>query len=832
MDRITTKTYHTSTWPRFVISALSALLLTTCSNPVDLKETIEVDLMKSNGRFLEILSITAPETEGRINPTDTIEIKFDRPVDVDSITPGTLIVRPEGGVSFDYDLRGISYVSSSNTIRLRVYPFLPIDTDISVIVSGIKGQDGSIIHDIKSRTWKTSIIFAGSIMAVSGNDATSTAGYTKTDSVDFTVQMNDLFNYFKYKVSTDDGITWSELRPTSYVNLGSYPDRIFPIPGCVLNGISEGSVTVKLKFFGDLDGAGEPTAGTEDETTILYDPTPPPAPSTPDLDSSDDSGISNTDNLTNQSTALTFSGTAEASTTVTLYNGAALLKSVAADGGGNWTTDLSLGAGSYSITAHATDAAGNTGAASGALAVIVDTAPPGIPSVPDLATDDDTGISNTDNRTTKTELTFSGTAEPNSTVRLYSGGIVWGSSTANGGGAWTAELSLPAGSFYFTAQVSDAAGNSSTSTVLALVVDFSPPPAPSIPDLASADDSGISSTDNITNKTTGLTFSGSAEAYSTVTLYNGASILGSYTTGSNGTWTMDLALAAGPYTITAKAADQTGNVGSLSAGLALTIDITPPAAPVFTSGTTSTSRNPVWSWTSGGGGGGYSYYYSPTSGPWTLTTSTSFTAPTALADGTYSLTLEEKDIAGNPAPTAARSITVNALPSPPNVSATTPTVDNTPTWTWTTGSYGNGTYRYQLDTGLWTTTTAQTFTPATLSDGTHTLNVQVQDAGGEWSISTTKAVAVSPLLPVSGSIGLPLKPTLQCRGILLAISYEWYIGVGTPVKVLTTTITTATASQNLASYTTYNWYVIAKAKSGDTRLPSSGYFTFKTILSK
>ena len=80
-----------------------------------------------------------------------------------------------------------------------------------------------------------------------------------------------------------------------------------------------------------------------------------------------------------------------------------------ANGSGAWSyTTAALANGAHSLTATATDAAGNTGVASAALAVTV-TAPPGAPSIASFSTDSGTvgdGITNDDT------LTLTGTARP------------------------------------------------------------------------------------------------------------------------------------------------------------------------------------------------------------------------------------------------------------------------------------------------------------------------------------------------------------------------------------------------------------------------------------
>ena len=113
---------------------------------------------------------------------------------------------------------------------------------------------------------------------------------------------------------------------------------------------------------------------------MVTDTVAPSAPSTPDMTSGTDTGISNTDNITSNTTPV-FTGTAEAGSTVTLYDGATLLGTITATGG-NWTiTSSALSEGSHSVTATATDAASNTSAHSPSLAVTVDTSAPRVSSI-------------------------------------------------------------------------------------------------------------------------------------------------------------------------------------------------------------------------------------------------------------------------------------------------------------------------------------------------------------------------------------------------------------------------------------------------------------------
>src|SRR5205823_5449738 len=125
-------------------------------------------------------------------------------------------------------------------------------------------------------------------------------------------------------------------------------------------------------------------------------------------------------------------------------------------------TTTVLAAGTHDITATATDAAGNVSPISGALTPLltIDGSAPSAPSTPDLTAASDTGSSNTDNLTNVTTPTFTGTAEANSTVTLFSDGSPVGTATANGSGSWTITSStLASGPHNITARATDLAGN-------------------------------------------------------------------------------------------------------------------------------------------------------------------------------------------------------------------------------------------------------------------------------------------------------------------------------------------------------------------------------------
>ncbi|WP_193315755.1 Ig-like domain-containing protein, partial [Janthinobacterium aquaticum] len=85
----------------------------------------------------------------------------------------------------------------------------------------------------------------------------------------------------------------------------------------------------------------------------------------------------NTDGVTNVTTP-TVTGTAEAGSTVTLYdtNGTTVLGTAVATGGVWNITSSALASGTHSLSVKAVDAAGNSSVASAALSINIDSAAP------------------------------------------------------------------------------------------------------------------------------------------------------------------------------------------------------------------------------------------------------------------------------------------------------------------------------------------------------------------------------------------------------------------------------------------------------------------------
>ncbi|NBY47763.1 MAG: hypothetical protein EBQ56_08335 [Proteobacteria bacterium] len=372
------------------------------------------------------------------------------------------------------------------------------------------------------------------------------------------------------------------------------------------------SLTFKaLDAAGNVSSASTALAVTVDTATV--------APSALDLAvASDTSGAgtagTTTDNLTNDTTP-TITGTAEAGSYVVLYDtdGSTILGTAvtsgtnaagAAGGTDTWSiTSSTLSTGIHSLTAIATDAAGNVSSTSTALSITIDTATVAPTNLDLVVTSDSAGRSTSDNITNDNTPTITGTAEAGSSVTLYatlngtttavgtgttSGTIASGAPPTGATGTWSITTSaLADGVNSIKAVAIDGAGNrSSDSTALLLTIDTIAPRQPWSVRLDSAYDTGTIGdgyTYRLTYKITGM-----AETDSDIVVYaGGTTIIGTVTSGTSsaavpGYWEVTVTSAIGSYAITAKSTDIAGNTSVASAAVNLNVINSPTVSPTAT----------------------------------------------------------------------------------------------------------------------------------------------------------------------------------------------------------------------------------------------------------
>ncbi len=293
-----------------------------------------------------------------------------------------------------------------------------------------------------------------------------------------------------------------------------------------------------------VDNDGDPASNTL--TINVHDTTPPAAPviaSVVDNVPSSSTVTIASGGVTNDNTP-TISGTAEAGATVHIYetvNGTTTeIGTTAADattGAWTFTPDTALTDATYTFTAKATDAAGNTGAASSVYMVTVDTVAPAAPtiSVSDNVTPV-TGTVSNNGSTNDMTPTVTVSAETGSTVILYDNGTQVATGTATGGAfTYTPGTALSNGSSHnYTATAMDTAGNvSTTSSSYSLTIDTTAPTVQSI----QLSDTALKIGDTAV-VTVVFSEAVSGLALSDFSAQNGA--LSNLQTSDNKTWTMTL----------------------------------------------------------------------------------------------------------------------------------------------------------------------------------------------------------------------------------------------------------------------------------------------------
>ena len=324
----------------------------------------------------------------------------------------------------------------------------------------------------------------------------------------------------------------------------------------------------------------------------------------------------------------TYSGTAEAGTAVTVRIDGAVIGTTVAAGGGAWSfvqpTDLSDGG--HTLTATATDPAGNVSLASTLREFTIDATAPEAPAI--LAPVD--GSTTEDN----TPL-ISGTAEAGSSITVTIDGTTAGTTQANGSGRWSfMAATLADGAHTVSAVSTDIPGNgSASSATITFTIDATAPGAPVI----SSPVDGAVTDDGMP------TISGTAEDGATVQLsINGAMPVSVTASGGIWSYTPGSALPVGPNTLSAVALDAAGNASPAST----TVRFTYSPVAITTATLPAGQVGVAYSAMMAASGGSAPYGWTITSGalPTGLTLSSAGSlsgTPTDSGDYTFTITVTE-----------------------------------------------------------------------------------------------------------------------------------------------------------------------------------------------
>ncbi|MGB7305700.1 MAG: Ig-like domain-containing protein [Burkholderiaceae bacterium] len=608
-------------------------------------------------------------------------------------------------------------------------------------------------------------------------------------------------NLVTYQVTADQAGAWSLDLATATPLSGSLPAGGLPA------GVSS---PVSLQ---SRDSAGN-LSGLVSET-VVFDNTPPAAIAIitgADDDASPVTGPLASGGVTND-TSPTLAGSLSAAlasdeSVQVLRNGVVVGQATVS--GLTWAfTDANLADGSYAYSVRTIDASGNANGESTAFSIVVATNAPSTTAViTDIADNLPPGVGSiasgglTNDGTPVLSGTVSAALAGGDVVQVLRDGVVAGEANVTGTNWTFQEVALPDGTYAYTVQVADAAGNSgAASPAYSIIIDSTNPDAAAT--IINAVDNtapvtGVLQNADVTNDTTpelnGSLNEALAPGESVQILRDGA-VVGTATINptNNLAWSFqETGLGDGTYAYTARTIDAAGNTSSPSGTFQLVVDATPPAAVVAINSATD-NIGTVTSLLSSGDptddtrprlNGNLS---TPLAAGETLEvsldstvvasltpagTTWTYTATPALAEGTYQYTAQVVDGAGNTSNAAtfdvvidltapAQAVTiVSATDNVGGVTGSLATGDTTDdTQPALVGTVGAGlaatdSIEILLDgtvIGLATRTgTNWTFTPPTaIADGNRVFSARVIDAAGNPGTADTFNLTIDTTGPAT-----------------------------------------------------------------------------------
>jgi signal peptidase I len=493
------------------------------------------------------------------------------------------------------------------------------------------------------------------------------------------------------------------------------------------------------------DPAGN-ASGESDPVVLVVDTIAPDAPTFNDLQGA-----------TNGNPVL--GGTGTPGETVVIRDNGEAIGSVVVGEDGTWsfTPNPALGEGEHHLTVESVDKAGNVSEPSAPGVIVIDTTAPDAPTFNELPA------------ATNENPALGGTGTPGETVVIRDNGREIGSVVVGEDGIWsfTPSPALGEGEHSLTVEISDAAGNVTTSDPQIIVIDTELPDAPAFNELPGA-----------TNENP--TLSGAGTPGETIVIRDNGNPIGSVVVGEDGSWsfTPNPALGEGEHSLTVVAVDKAGNVSEPSAPGVIVIDTEVPDAPTLNELPGVSNENPTLS---GSGTAGETIVIRDNGeeigavivgedGTW------SFTPNPALGEGEHSLTVESVDAAGNVSEPSAPGLIVIGIAAPdaptlnelPGATNENPTLSGsgTPGETIVIRDKGEEIGSVMVgEDGTWS------FTPnPALGEGEHSLTVEaVNKAGNVSEPSAPNVIVIDTAAPDAPSLNeLPNaaseNPTLSGSG--------------------------------------------------------------------
>ncbi|MBJ9275764.1 Ig-like domain-containing protein [Citrobacter amalonaticus] len=713
----------------------------------------------------QIITIVAVQNDTGLSASDFItsdnQIVLDGSLSTTLATGETAQISLDGGATWiDLVVNGTSWsYADGRTLADGSYQYL-------VRVIDAAGNVGTVVSQtvvVDTTPPAVTLISVDSITQDSGH---STSDFITSDN-QLTVQGSlnaPLASGEHVQISLDGGNTWIDVSVSGQT--WTYADG---------RTLADGDYVYQLRV---IDDAGNVSATTSQTVTI--DMQAPDASKTIVFDSiTDDSGLSNTDFLTNDA-SLSLKGTLGAAlaadeTVQISLDGGATWQNVTVIGN-SWTFDdgRTLAEGTYDYWVRVIDTAGNVGETAHQQVTIDLTPPDAATTVTVDRISSDTGADNNDFLTQSRVFTVEGSLgaplAAGEVVQIsLDNGVTWITTTVTGT-QWHFDDNriLADGDYLYMLRVVDAAGNVGATTSQRVTVD-NDVSWPTIQFDSVSNDTGVSGSDFITSDTT-LTIQGSlskalrGDEHLMISVDGGATWVEATVNGTGWSFTDPRVLADGDHTWQVKVVDDAGNMGGAVSSVTVTVDTTPPVITLNTVAfddvvnTAEQQAGQTISGTSDAGQGsivtvtfnGHSYQATvDASGNWSvLVPASDFNG---LPDGNYTIKATVSDKAGNTVDinhdvTLSRevpTITIDTLSMddvinaaehgvPLTISGTT----NAPAGQMVTITLGGKTYHAVVDSnGQWSCVVSSTDVAALVDGTAYIVNAEVSNAIGNSSNS-------------------------------------------------------------------------------------------------
>ena len=531
----------------------------------------------------QIITIVAVQNDTGLSASDFItsdnQIVLDGSLSTTLATGETAQISLDGGATWiDLVVNGTSWsYADGRTLADGSYQYL-------VRVIDAVGNVGAVISQTVVVDTTPPAVTLISVDSITQDSGLSTSDFITSDN-QLTVQGSlnaPLASGEHVQISLDGGNTWIDVSVSG--QSWSYADG---------RTLADGDYVYQLRV---IDDAGNVSATTSQTVTI--DMQVPDASKTITFDSiTDDSGLSNTDFLTND-TSLSLKGTLGASlaadeTVQISLDGGATWQNVTVIGN-SWTFDdgRTLAEGTYDYWVRVMDTAGNVGETAHQQVTVDLTPPDAATTVTVDRISSDTGADNNDFLTQSRVFTLEGTLGAplvaGEVVQIsLDNGVTWITTTVTGT-QWHYDDNriLADGDYLYMLRVVDAAGNVGATTSQRVTVD-NDVSWPTIQFDSVSNDTGVSGSDFITSDTT-LTIQGSlsnalrGDEHLMISVDGGATWVEAIVNGTGWSFTDPRVLADGDHTWQVKVVDDAGNMGGAVSSVTVTVDTTPPVITLNT----------------------------------------------------------------------------------------------------------------------------------------------------------------------------------------------------------------------------------------------------------